>query len=134
MRSRTGACRAVSVCPRARKPGRAPCSDGMSSTKACPCSTSRAICVSDLRFTEAAAAEPLQAAFSVSETTTSPERGGGEMTQTPCMTVTDADVFFPETNEQLAVARSLCGRCPVSATCLEHALTLGVTDGVWGGK
>ena len=56
------------------------------------------------------------------------------MAQTPCMTVSDADVFFPETAEQLTVAQSLCARCPVTATCLEQALTLGVSDGVWGGQ
>ncbi len=56
------------------------------------------------------------------------------VTPTPCMTVSDADVFFPETVEQLAVAQSLCARCPVTATCLEQALTLGVSDGVWGGQ
>ena len=56
------------------------------------------------------------------------------MTQTPCTAVSDPDVFFPETTEQLAVAQSLCARCPVAATCLEQALTLGVSDGVWGGQ
>ncbi|MBV9096851.1 MAG: WhiB family transcriptional regulator [Frankiaceae bacterium] len=54
--------------------------------------------------------------------------------QTPCTTVGDPDVFFPETAEQLAVAQSLCGRCPVTAACLEQALALGVSDGVWGGQ
>ncbi|MDQ1700064.1 MAG: WhiB family transcriptional regulator, redox-sensing transcriptional regulator [Frankiaceae bacterium] len=56
------------------------------------------------------------------------------MTNTPCTTIPDADVFFPETAEQLALAQSLCARCPVAATCLEQAVTLGVTDGVWGGQ
>jgi len=55
------------------------------------------------------------------------------MTQTPCMTVSDADVFFPETADQLAVAQSLCAGCSVAATCLEQAMALGVSDGVWGG-
>lgn len=56
------------------------------------------------------------------------------MTMTPCMTVNDADVFFPETADQLTVAQSLCAQCPVIATCLDQAVTLGVTDGVWGGQ
>ena len=56
------------------------------------------------------------------------------MMRTPCTTVSDADVFFPETAEQLALAQSLCAQCPVTATCLEQAQTLGVTDGVWGGQ
>jgi WhiB family redox-sensing transcriptional regulator len=56
------------------------------------------------------------------------------MTQTPCTTVSDADVFFPDTPGQLALAQSLCARCPVTVTCLEQALTFGVTDGVWGGQ
>lgn len=53
---------------------------------------------------------------------------------TPCTTVSDADVFFPERAEQLALAQALCKSCPVTATCLEQALTLGVSDGVWGGQ
>jgi len=56
------------------------------------------------------------------------------MTPAPCTTVGDADVFFPETADQLALAQSLCASCPISAACLDRALTLGVTDGVWGGQ
>jgi len=55
-------------------------------------------------------------------------------TQTPCTAVSDADIFFPETTEQLALAQALCAQCPIAASCLDQALALGVTDGVWGGQ
>lgn len=54
--------------------------------------------------------------------------------RTPCTTVVNPDLFFPETPEQLALAQALCGRCPVAAACLARASELGVTDGVWGGQ
>ena len=56
------------------------------------------------------------------------------MLRTPCMSVSDADVFFPETPEQLLVAQALCAQCPVAAACLAEAVALGVSDGVWGGQ
>jgi hypothetical protein len=37
------------------------------------------------------------------------------------MTVVNPDLFFPEAPEQLALARALCGRCPVATACLARA-------------
>lgn len=45
----------------------------------------------------------------------------------------DPAVFFPESPEQLAVARSVCAGCPFTEQCLADALAAGTTDGVWGG-
>lgn len=55
-------------------------------------------------------------------------------TLTPCETVVNPDLFFPNTPEELALARALCARCPVAAACVARAVELGVTDGVWGGQ
>lgn len=54
--------------------------------------------------------------------------------RTPCSTVGDADLFFPDTPEQLTRAQALCATCPVAVACLERATALGVSDGVWGGQ
>ena len=45
----------------------------------------------------------------------------------------DPAVFFPETPEQLAVARAVCSTCPLTEQCLAGALAVGTSDGVWGG-
>ncbi len=52
----------------------------------------------------------------------------------PCTAPTvDPAVFFPETPEQLAVARAVCSTCPLTEQCLAGALAAGTSDGVWGG-
>jgi WhiB family redox-sensing transcriptional regulator len=52
----------------------------------------------------------------------------------PCTAGTvDPEVFFPDSPEQLAVARSVCAGCPFRADCLAVAVATGTTDGVWGG-
>ncbi|MGY0056119.1 WhiB family transcriptional regulator [Streptomyces sp. LZ34] len=51
----------------------------------------------------------------------------------------DPELFFPvgvagpAAQEQQARAKEVCGRCPVRDECLEYALSMGVTHGVWGG-
>lgn len=45
----------------------------------------------------------------------------------------DPAVFFPDTPEQLAAARAVCGGCPCGRSCLDAALAAGTSDGVWGG-
>jgi len=45
----------------------------------------------------------------------------------------DANIFFPETDEEVGPARAVCATCPVREACLEFALTTRQTDGVWGG-
>lgn len=50
----------------------------------------------------------------------------------------DPEVFFPNEGGQspsldLALARAVCSKCPVSGECADLALRLKVSDGVWGG-
>lgn len=50
----------------------------------------------------------------------------------------DPDLFFPIGNTgpallQIDEAKTVCHRCPVSATCLSWALETGQDAGVWGG-
>lgn len=51
----------------------------------------------------------------------------------------DPELFFPvgvagpAAQEQQARAKEVCGRCPVSGECLEYAMSVGATHGVWGG-
>ena len=45
----------------------------------------------------------------------------------------DPEIFYPNTDEEAAAAKSVCGQCAVRETCLEHALGSRERDGVWGG-
>lgn len=45
----------------------------------------------------------------------------------------DTAIFFPETEEDVAVAKAFCVTCPVREACLEFALVTRQDDGVWGG-
>jgi len=50
----------------------------------------------------------------------------------------DPELFFPVGNSgpallQIAEAKAVCGRCPVSNECLNWALETGQDAGVWGG-
>lgn len=50
----------------------------------------------------------------------------------------DDDLFFPVGEGRLASAQTeeakdICGTCPVRSDCLQFALDLDITDGVWGG-
>lgn len=42
--------------------------------------------------------------------------------------------FFPERGEETRNAKKVCAACPVSADCLELALTNNEHYGIWGGK
>ncbi|MFC0624823.1 WhiB family transcriptional regulator [Kribbella deserti] len=50
------------------------------------------------------------------------------------------ELFFPAEAERglrkharEVLAKSLCGTCPVSRQCRDHAIVVGETYGVWGG-
>lgn len=51
----------------------------------------------------------------------------------PCHN-TDPELFFDETPRRVAIAKSLCGSCPMKAACLEGALSRQEPCGVWGGE
>lgn len=50
----------------------------------------------------------------------------------------DPELFFPVGTtgpalRDVADAKSVCARCPVTVQCLSFALSSGQTSGVWGG-
>ncbi|MDX3095571.1 WhiB family transcriptional regulator [Streptomyces sp. ME01-24h] len=50
----------------------------------------------------------------------------------------DPELFFPISGSgpglaQIAEAKAVCLRCPVTRQCLAWALTAGRLDGIWGG-
>ena len=45
----------------------------------------------------------------------------------------DAELFFPPTDEEAAVAKSYCATCPVRLACLGFAIERNERFGVWGG-
>lgn len=45
----------------------------------------------------------------------------------------DTDLFFPEKGGSVREPKTVCAGCPVRAECLQVALELDVTEGVWGG-
>ena len=57
----------------------------------------------------------------------------GDGMSLPCYQV-DAEIFFSEDEEIVAVAKTLCGACPMKAKCLEGALSRQEPCGVWGGE
>ena len=51
----------------------------------------------------------------------------------PCHNA-DADLFFSEQREEIALAKSLCAGCPVRQQCLDAAISRQEPCGVWGGE
>lgn len=51
----------------------------------------------------------------------------------PCRSY-DPELFFAESPADVEYAKSLCGPCPIRATCLEGALERREPWGVWGGE
>jgi WhiB family redox-sensing transcriptional regulator len=50
----------------------------------------------------------------------------------------DPDLFFPVSTggpgqKRAEQARRICRGCPVQAACLDWAIDIGITDGIWGG-
>ena len=52
-----------------------------------------------------------------------------------CSQIGDQSLWFPERGESTAVAKAVCGRCPVWRDCLafEEASRSETSHGVWGG-
>lgn len=51
----------------------------------------------------------------------------------PCHSA-DPEIFFSESPEIIAQAKTLCGGCPLKAKCLTGALSRAEPAGVWGGE
>lgn len=53
----------------------------------------------------------------------------------PCAACHDAppDLFFFDNEESNTIAKKICSTCPVRKQCLEYALAIRPSDGVWGG-
>src|SRR4029079_6608219 len=63
-----------------------------------------------------------------------PALGAGvDVEQLPCRRE-DPELFFAESPSDVALAKSLCGGCPVRAECLAAALERREPWGVWGGQ
>lgn len=45
----------------------------------------------------------------------------------------EAAIFYPISEEEAELAKSVCSDCSVREGCLEYALTQRERDGVWGG-
>ena len=45
----------------------------------------------------------------------------------------DPEIFYPVSDDEADVAKSICAECPVREACLEYALANCERDGVWGG-
>lgn len=43
-----------------------------------------------------------------------------------------ADIFWPQRGESVREAKAVCRTCPVTAECLDYALTTGAHHGIWG--
>lgn len=50
----------------------------------------------------------------------------------PCRS--DPELFFAETPDDVELAKSLCGDCPIRRACLAGALERHEPWGVWGGQ
>lgn len=51
----------------------------------------------------------------------------------PCHNA-DPELFYSESDEGIAMAKSLCASCPMAQACLEGAISRQEPCGVWGGQ
>ena len=47
---------------------------------------------------------------------------------------TDPEAFFPEDGRATQTAKTICGMCTVTETCLKYAVDNEFIEGFWGGK
>jgi WhiB family transcriptional regulator, redox-sensing transcriptional regulator len=45
----------------------------------------------------------------------------------------DPEIFYPASEEEADVAKSICAQCSVRVACIEFALANREREGVWGG-
>jgi len=57
----------------------------------------------------------------------------GRAVALPCHN-SNPELFFSEKSDEISVAKSLCGGCPVRKECLKGALSRQEPCGVWGGE
>lgn len=60
------------------------------------------------------------------------------MEHAACAHIRNPDLFFPTESgglhqRQVNAAKALCSTCPVTTDCLQRALDLHPTEGIWGG-
>lgn len=51
----------------------------------------------------------------------------------PCHTA-EPELFFADSDAEIAAAKNLCSTCPMKAACLEGAMSRMEPCGVWGGE
>ena len=51
----------------------------------------------------------------------------------PCHN-SDPELFFSDRSQEIELAKSLCGACPVRSQCLQAALSREEPCGIWGGE
>ena len=59
--------------------------------------------------------------------------GDAEAFDLPCHKA-DPETFFSEERAVIALAKSMCGGCPMKSACLEGAISRAEPCGVWGGE
>jgi len=69
---------------------------------------------------------------------TAPRASSGDWRSRAACLDEDPELFFPLGSAgpsllQIEDAKAMCARCPVHMECLRWAMTIGVSDGVWGG-
>lgn len=60
-------------------------------------------------------------------------RSGSPRTGIPCQDH-DGELWFSDSPDDVELAKSLCGFCPLFVDCLSGALERGEPWGVWGGQ
>ncbi len=60
--------------------------------------------------------------------------GGGAWRSAAACAGLGPTAFYDPNSRAIAAAKRICGACPVSLDCAEHARTAPETFGVWGGQ
>jgi WhiB family transcriptional regulator, redox-sensing transcriptional regulator len=60
--------------------------------------------------------------------------GGGAWRSAAACADLGPTIFYDPMPSSVRAAKAVCGRCPVSAECLGHAVANGEQFGIWGGR